>query len=363
MEIGWGQWTSPASTTNELCTTHPLRSTCRMDEDDNGILEECRDATDLAGLAECNEAQECRQKGGKNGVGSSLEGGLGYWPYFPEKPQVAWMVPGATTDNYARYSGTIMPAAPTDCFSLGAAVRISNRLLVPNDVITFKNGANSFNENSFLGFMVNRTPIGKRGPKDKANYWTFVADAENFAGPILYSSAYFWDQRKLVSSTYRSADFPSIRQSARSTSLFVERRIAEAMRLTRVGRIIWTVNRQVVARRADMGQPRDRHSGRKDRHGRDLGWAAVAGYQQWRHLGSRPSFWVRHRRLGRHEGRRRKNVLLHALHGVLGLRARLALRCAGAHPRRRRRSTTGHREPCRGEPKAAVLLWFWLSMG
>ena len=43
--------------------------------------------------------------------------------------------------------------------------------------------------------MLSKTPIGKRSEDDKANYWTIVIDSQNFAGPVLYMSAWFWDSR------------------------------------------------------------------------------------------------------------------------------------------------------------------------
>ena len=49
--------------------------------------------------------------------------------------------------------------------------------------------------NGFLGYMLTRTPIGKRNDTDAANYWTIVLDTANFAGPAMYVSNYFWDMR------------------------------------------------------------------------------------------------------------------------------------------------------------------------
>lgn len=42
-------------------------------------------------------------------------------------------------------------------------------------------------------YMVQRTPIGKMHPNDNRNYWTVVLDSANFAGPVVYSSAYHWE--------------------------------------------------------------------------------------------------------------------------------------------------------------------------
>ena len=43
--------------------------------------------------------------------------------------------------------------------------------------------------------MLTRSPIGKRHARDDANYWTIVVDAANFAGPVMYMAAWFWDSR------------------------------------------------------------------------------------------------------------------------------------------------------------------------
>ena len=47
----------------------------------------------------------------------------------------------------------------------------------------------------FLGYQLTKSPIGKRSNNDEANYWTIVIDAKNFAGPVMYMSAWFWDSR------------------------------------------------------------------------------------------------------------------------------------------------------------------------
>ena len=74
---------------------------------------------------------------------------------------------------------------------MGGAVRVSNKLLVPNDFIMFEGGDDT---NGFLGYMLTRTPIGKRNDTDAVNYWTIVLDTANFAGPAMYVSNY-WDMR------------------------------------------------------------------------------------------------------------------------------------------------------------------------
>ena len=40
----------------------------------------------------------------------------------------------------------------------------------------------------FMGYMLTRTPLGKRSASDDANFWTIVLDAKNFAGPAMLIS-------------------------------------------------------------------------------------------------------------------------------------------------------------------------------
>ena len=67
-------------------------------------------------------------------------------------------------------------------------MRIANNLLIPNDFVSFEDD----DVNGFLGYMLSRTPIGKRAATDDANYWTIIIDTENFSGPVMYMSSWFW---------------------------------------------------------------------------------------------------------------------------------------------------------------------------
>ena len=125
-------------------------------------------------------------------VPGSLEGGMGYWMYSLETPNVKWMAPAATNANYEVFGGTFLADRKQDCTALGGAVRVSNRLLVPNDYFEFEGGANA---DGFLGYMLSRTPLGKRSPTDEANTWTVVVDAANYKGPVVFTSSWFWDMR------------------------------------------------------------------------------------------------------------------------------------------------------------------------
>ena len=130
-------------------------------------------------------------------MSGSIEGGMGYWMYTLETPHVKYMLPGSTSANYEVFGGTFLNDRIQDCTKLGGAVRISNRLLIPNDMIMFepKAGVDADDTDGFLGYMLTRTPIGKRSDDDDANYWTIILDSENYSGPAMMMSAYFWDMR------------------------------------------------------------------------------------------------------------------------------------------------------------------------
>merc|ERR1719498_186999 len=79
------------------------------------------------------------------------------------------------------------------CTAMGGGVRVANNIVIPNaDSISFMGDDNI---NGFLGYMLTRTPLGKRHKDDDANYWTIVIEAANFAGPVMYMSSWFWDSR------------------------------------------------------------------------------------------------------------------------------------------------------------------------
>ena len=103
------------------------------------------------------------------------------------------MLPGATNANYEVFGGTFLNDRPQACSTLGGAVRISNSILIPNSFVHFDQGSDGID--GFLGYMLTRTPIGKRSAEDNANYWTIIIDALNFSGPVMYMSAWFWDSR------------------------------------------------------------------------------------------------------------------------------------------------------------------------
>ena len=93
---------------------------------------------------------------------------------------------------YRSVSATFIATEPNMCTKLGGAVRVSNNIVIPNDQIQF-DFSETGSVDGFLGYMLTRTPIGKRSDEDDANYWTIFLDAENFSGPAYYISAWFWD--------------------------------------------------------------------------------------------------------------------------------------------------------------------------
>jgi hypothetical protein len=197
-QVGWGQWSKPSVADGilEVCGVNPHAFTCRADDPsiDNIIAAEPELAgcgyLDYERLEQC-KAGECGEEE-LGGVKGSIEGGMGYWDYTIETPNVKWMLPGSTNANYEVFGGTFLADRPQQCTSMGGAVRISNRLLIPNDFVSFLGGAET---DGFLGYMLTKTPIGKLSATDEANYWTIVIDTANFAGPALYMSSWFWDMR------------------------------------------------------------------------------------------------------------------------------------------------------------------------
>jgi hypothetical protein len=193
VEIGWGQWSKPSNPKAEVCSLHPHGFTC-----ENGItsdaLKNCG-STEWSVLEKCEYWKCKRSPTGElteSFVPGSLEGGMGYWMYSLETPNVKWMAPAATNANYEVFGGTFLADRKQDCTALGGAVRVSNRLLVPNDYFEFEGGATA---DGFLGYMLSRTPLGKRSPTDEANTWTVVVDAANYKGPVVFTSSWFWDMR------------------------------------------------------------------------------------------------------------------------------------------------------------------------
>lgn len=61
------------------------------------------------------------------------------------------------------------------------------------DMFSFEKDQAKGQTDGMLGYMMQRTPIGKMGENDNRNYWTVVVDTDNFAGPLAYTSAYFWE--------------------------------------------------------------------------------------------------------------------------------------------------------------------------
>ena len=69
---------------------------------------------------------------------------------------------------------------------------ISNKILWSVDNFSFEKDDDGMTD-GMLGYMLQRTPIGKMHQADNRNFWTLVLDTENFAGPVTYTSPYFWE--------------------------------------------------------------------------------------------------------------------------------------------------------------------------
>ncbi|MEC7986169.1 MAG: hypothetical protein VX278_13475, partial [Myxococcota bacterium] len=189
-EVGWGQWTKPSMPDAglDVCGIHPHGFTCEGMDPNEAELASCG-YTDYQSLEDC--AVWCCGEEDKCGVRGSIEGGMGYWMYTLETQHVKWMMPASTNMNYEIFGGTFGHEAPKPCTELGGAVRISNQIIVPNDFFSFSGEK----IDGFVGYMLSKTPIGKRSDTDNANYWTIIVDTENYSGPVLYISSWFWDSR------------------------------------------------------------------------------------------------------------------------------------------------------------------------
>jgi len=112
---------------------------------------------------------------------ATIEGGPGYWSgsQLPTSTMKWRMV--VTTACYENggqtplffYGGKVM-----ECKYTGV-IQLSNRMLLSPDGITFS-------RQGLYGVGFVRTPIGKKNERDARNFWTYVVDADNFAGPVAY---------------------------------------------------------------------------------------------------------------------------------------------------------------------------------
>lgn len=192
-ELGWGQWTSAGWRDDQVsvCGYHPHGFVCEDGVSDDPELAGCG-STDVDRMAECRFG--CCGAEDRCGVAGTIEGGMGYWMYTLQAPRVKWMMPASTTMNYEIFGGTLIHDRPQPCTKLGGAVRLSNRLLVPNNFFSFDRGGAAYVD-GFVGYMLSRTPIGRRSPDDEANHWTILIDTANYAGPALYIAPWFWESR------------------------------------------------------------------------------------------------------------------------------------------------------------------------
>ncbi|MEM7604501.1 MAG: hypothetical protein AAF411_04020 [Myxococcota bacterium] len=193
-ELGWGQWTKPSEPVGGMpvCGDHPHTYTCFGFDESDPDFAGCG-ATDAATLATC--AIDCCGEEDRCGIRASIEGGMGYWMYTLDTPHVKWNMPASTVMNYESFGGTFLHDRPQPCINLGGAVRIANRLVVPNDFLHFEPNETG-RVDGFAGYMLARTPIGRRGPTDDTNAWTIVVDTGNFSGPVMYMASWFWELRQ-----------------------------------------------------------------------------------------------------------------------------------------------------------------------
>jgi len=198
-ELGWGQWTKGdlpgGGQSQEVCGRHPNSFVCNLnnppsDDEMDGEFQHCG-STDLDEMEKCTAG--CCGDNNKCGIGggNAIEGGMGYWMYTLEHPHVKWMSQAGVNHDYAMIGRTLLATGKQLCTSMGGSVKVANNIVVGNDPMQFYSAKAGVD--GFLGYMVTRTPIGKRSEEDNANYWTIIVDTENYSGPVFYISTWFWD--------------------------------------------------------------------------------------------------------------------------------------------------------------------------
>ena len=114
---------------------------------------------------------------------------------------------------YSKFGAAFLNEFHQPCTNLGGAIQVSNNILLAPDGYSFEPNSNG-DVDGMLGYMLQRTPIGKMHADDNRNYWTIIVDTENFQGPLVYSSAYHWEHPnswRPVSSTVGKNDFINAR--------------------------------------------------------------------------------------------------------------------------------------------------------
>lgn len=238
-ELGWGQWSSPGwegsrHVNKSICPIHPhVCKKCQSPQtatyiqdymaqhadadmrlEERGMITACTDSpinlkgqtgfdiktyTDVSlegcGGTNYKDLEKCKACD-SDPMPYTVEGGMGYWPYMTEDVHVSWMMPASTASLYAmkETGGSLLPTERNSCTEMGGAVRVANRIVLPYESVDFEGGNDI---DGFLGYMLARTPIGKRSDDDDANYWTISVDTANFAGPLVYMSTWFWDARSM----------------------------------------------------------------------------------------------------------------------------------------------------------------------
>lgn len=194
-QFGWGQWSSPGIDTRlgSTCSRNPHLLAC-----DSGSDEPYQDCIWPSGderLLQCQLDICATQPGGEiptYPIYGTFEGGAGHWPYI-DGSNVRFTVPGGVSGYYNKFASTFLPLLNNPCTNLGGAIQVSNNILVPSDGFSFQADNDDGTIDGMMGYMLQRTPIGKMHENDNRNYWTLLLDTKDFSGPVVYSSSYFWE--------------------------------------------------------------------------------------------------------------------------------------------------------------------------
>lgn len=197
-QLGWGQWLNPEHPQDEgsSCPMNPHTVICYPSDADGPNPEdydEVRDCTWPEGSSNLDMCMDVICGWDDRNVIGAFEGGMGYWPYTSGHKGVKWLTPSSISGSYGdKYGGAFINGYTQQCTNLGGAIQVANNLILPPDFFSFEKDDGDWTD-GMLGYMLQRTPIGKLHENDNRNYWTIIVDTENFGGPVVYTSAYFWE--------------------------------------------------------------------------------------------------------------------------------------------------------------------------
>jgi len=217
-QFGWGQWVDDTEsvmvTEGKPCQRSPRRMACRdkafpdVPGEDLSLIKDCTWPEGDPRLLNC-AYEICAET--EQPVYGIFEGGMGYWPYMTRHSGVKWLIPAAVSGDYFdNFGGTFLNDFHQPCTHMGGNVQVANTLLWTADAYSFEKGPDGFTD-GMVGYMMQRTPIGKMHPNDTRSYWTLIIDTATWAGPISYSSAFFYEHPNSWHPEVKTLSDPSVK--------------------------------------------------------------------------------------------------------------------------------------------------------